>query len=258
MASPSKPSDFSSLVLTSSATLCDRFKAVLLTLPSRLYAFVNYVLDSAGMPSKGFTKDLLSNTGIWSVGDVKVSLVTTTPDGWAECEGQALSRTTYSDLYTSISNTYGDGDGENTFNLPDLRGFVLIGRNEVSRQSADFSAMSLGDVIGEETVTLENANYPDVSLETTGYAMAHGVTSNLNIPASGDKERFREQLGAALYHEQDGHRSENTAFDAPGNTLVASTYGETKLTGANGDPFSIMQPSFGVRYLMYTGYYSSA
>ena len=53
MASPSKPSDFSSLVLTSSATLCDRFKAVLLTLPSRLYAFVNYVLDSAGMPSKG-------------------------------------------------------------------------------------------------------------------------------------------------------------------------------------------------------------
>jgi len=257
MASPSKPSDFSSLVLTSSATLCDRFKAVLLTLPSKLYDFVNYVLDSAGMPSKGFAKDLLSNTGIWSAGDVKSSLNSTTPDGWVECEGQALSRTTYSDLYTAISNTYGDGDGSTTFNLPDLRGFVLIGRNEVSKQSADFSALSLGEVIGEETITLENSNYPDASFETTGYTMAHGTHTSKNIPASGDIERFREQLGYALYHEDAGHTSKPATFDTDGSTLVASTYGEAKITGANGDPFSIMQPSLGVRYLMYTGYYSS-
>ena len=50
MPSPSKPSDFSNLVLTSSATLCDRFKAVLLSLPSKLYDLANYILDADGNP----------------------------------------------------------------------------------------------------------------------------------------------------------------------------------------------------------------
>ena len=105
MPSPSKPSDFSNLVLTSSSTLCDRFKAALLTLPSKLYDFVNYVLDANGNPSKTFAKDLLSNTGIWSIGDLKSTLSSTTPDGWIDCEGQTVSRTIYSDLFSSSVET---------------------------------------------------------------------------------------------------------------------------------------------------------
>ena len=106
MPSPSKPSDFSNLVLTSSSTLCDRFKAALLTLPSKLYDFVNYVLDANGNPSKTFAKDLLSNTGIWSIGDLKSTLSSTTPDGWIDCEGQTLSRTIYSDLFSVVYFEY--------------------------------------------------------------------------------------------------------------------------------------------------------
>jgi len=51
----------------------------------------------------------------------------TVPDGWKECNGQALSRTTYSKLFSVIGTTYGAGDGKTTFNVPDLRGEFIRG-----------------------------------------------------------------------------------------------------------------------------------
>ena len=44
----------------------------------------------------------------------------TTPQGWLLCDGSAVSRTDYADLYAVIGDTYGAGDGVDTFNLPDL------------------------------------------------------------------------------------------------------------------------------------------
>lgn len=51
----------------------------------------------------------------------------TAPDGFLSCDGSAVSRTTYADLFTAISTTWGVGDGSTTFNLPDLRETALIG-----------------------------------------------------------------------------------------------------------------------------------
>ena len=48
----------------------------------------------------------------------------TAPDGFLLCDGSAVSRTTYSALFSVIGTTYGEGDGNSTFNLPDLE-FVL-------------------------------------------------------------------------------------------------------------------------------------
>src|SRR5690606_8052299 len=42
---------------------------------------------------------------------------TSTPPGWLFCHGQAVSRTTYADLYAELGDTYGNGDGSTTFNL---------------------------------------------------------------------------------------------------------------------------------------------
>lgn len=44
----------------------------------------------------------------------------TVPDGWLLCDGSAVSRTDYAELYSVIGDTYGAGDGIDTFNLPDL------------------------------------------------------------------------------------------------------------------------------------------
>ena len=49
------------------------------------------------------------------------------PADWFECDGSAVSRTTYADLYAVVGDTYGAGDGSTTFNLPDLRGEFLRG-----------------------------------------------------------------------------------------------------------------------------------
>lgn len=47
--------------------------------------------------------------------------------GFLECDGSAISRTTYSDLFSAIGTTWGAGDGSTTFNLPDLQGAYLRG-----------------------------------------------------------------------------------------------------------------------------------
>lgn len=49
------------------------------------------------------------------------------PAGFLACDGSAISRTTYADLFTAIGTTWGVGDGSTTFNLPDLRGAFLRG-----------------------------------------------------------------------------------------------------------------------------------
>lgn len=54
------------------------------------------------------------------IGCVQAYAGSTTPDGWLFCDGSAVSRTDYADLYAVIGDTYGDGDGSTTFNLPDL------------------------------------------------------------------------------------------------------------------------------------------
>jgi microcystin-dependent protein len=51
----------------------------------------------------------------------------TAPTGWLLCDGSAVSRTTYANLFTAIGVTFGTGDGTTTFNLPDCRGRVVAG-----------------------------------------------------------------------------------------------------------------------------------
>jgi microcystin-dependent protein len=54
----------------------------------------------------------------------------TVPYGWLACTGQAVSRTTYSRLFAIIGTKYGSGDGINTFNVPDYRGYFIRGLDE--------------------------------------------------------------------------------------------------------------------------------
>lgn len=54
------------------------------------------------------------------------------PTGFLECDGSAVSREDYADLFTAISTTYGTGDGSTTFNVPDLRGRCPIGEGQLT------------------------------------------------------------------------------------------------------------------------------
>lgn len=52
---------------------------------------------------------------------------TVPPAGWLECNGQAISRVLYARLFEVLGSNFGNGDGSNTFNLPDLRGEFIRG-----------------------------------------------------------------------------------------------------------------------------------
>ncbi|HEX5191545.1 MAG TPA: phage tail protein [Solirubrobacteraceae bacterium] len=51
-------------------------------------------------------------------GDVKLSAAQSPPDGWLHCDGSAVSRATYADLFEAISVAYGAGDASTTFKRP--------------------------------------------------------------------------------------------------------------------------------------------
>lgn len=55
-------------------------------------------------------------------GQIAMFAMTSPPTGWLKCNGAAVSRTTYSDLFAAIGTTWGSGDGSTTFNVPDMRG----------------------------------------------------------------------------------------------------------------------------------------
>lgn len=60
-------------------------------------------------------------------GAVQYFAMDTAPSGWLKADGSAVSRSTYSSLFSAIGTTFGSGDGSSTFNLPDLRGEFLRG-----------------------------------------------------------------------------------------------------------------------------------
>lgn len=76
------------------------------------------------------------------------------PAGYLLCDGAAVSRTTYAALFAVLSTTYGTGDGSTTFNLPDLRTRVPVGKNS----SGTFA--TLGAKGGAETVALSMSHLP--------------------------------------------------------------------------------------------------
>ena len=79
----------------------------------------------------------------------------TAPTGYLLCDGSAVSRTTYADLFTAIGTTYGTGDGSTTFNVPNVKGKVPVGRD-----SGDTSFDTLGETGGEKSHTLTVTEMP--------------------------------------------------------------------------------------------------
>lgn len=96
------------------------------------------------------------------IGHIVYIAQNTTLDGYLKCNGAAISRSTYSNLYNTIGTTFGIGDGSTTFNIPDLRGEFIRGWDDSrgidsGRNFGSFQA----DRVGQLTLPFQN-NYPDV------------------------------------------------------------------------------------------------
>lgn len=101
------------------------------------------------------------------------------PAGWLLANGQAVSRTTYADLYNAIGTTFGAGDGSTTFNVPDFRGRFPVGVDG----TAEFT--SVGTTGGARTVNLAHAHYVDHT--HAGPSHAHGIYLSSGYQGSGSR-----------------------------------------------------------------------
>lgn len=99
-----------------------------------------------GLMSGGITSNYLDPRivgGLLQVGQIIPLANETVPTGYLECDGSAVSRTTYADLFTAIGTAWGNGDGSTTFNVPDLRGVFLRGWDHGAGIDTDATAISV-------------------------------------------------------------------------------------------------------------------
>ncbi len=136
------------------------------------------------------------------VGDIKANANAAIPAGWLACGGQAVSRATYSALFLAIGTLYGAGDGSTTFNVPDLRGRTIFGKdnlggtaaNRLTTANGGLDGATLGAVGGGESVTLTTNELPShshtmsnarslsgaVSFGSTGGTMGNAASTELS------------------------------------------------------------------------------
>lgn len=79
----------------------------------------------------------------------------TIPYGWLLCNGQAVSRIDYADLFAVLGTSHGSGDGTTTFNVPDMRDYTVVGKS-----ATDTNLNTIGKKYGSKTHTLTIAEMP--------------------------------------------------------------------------------------------------
>lgn len=170
----------------------------------------------------------------------------TIPAGWLECDGSAVSRTTYSSLFAAlggISSPWGLGNGSTTFNLPDLRSRVPVGK----AASGQFSAV--GAIGGAETMSLSEAHIAAHShyfSATTSWQGDHQHAPPVAVSYGGSAGNYRNLLttNTPLWSGADW----NCAVSPAGghNHTISGTTG----AAGSGAAFGIVQPYAVVKYII--------
>jgi len=107
------------------------------------------------------------------VGAIKPWAKATAPVGYLLCDGTAVSRTTYADLFAVISTTYGAGDSSTTFNVPNLQG--------KTPQGYDGNTYNLAATGGANTVTVAVTNNQAATNTNNQAVSVTGSISNTSL-----------------------------------------------------------------------------
>jgi microcystin-dependent protein len=150
--------------------------------PASLAANTTYTLPSADGTSGQFLSTNGSGTMSWGTatgiptGTILDFGGTVAPSGYLACDGSAVSRSTYADLFTAIGTTWGSGNGSTTFNVPDFRRRTAVGSGGSGTATL---GSSVGNTGGAETHTLSTAEMPSHNHSATDSGHSHSYTAPL-------------------------------------------------------------------------------
>jgi microcystin-dependent protein len=174
------------------------------------------------------------------------------PAGWLFCDGQEVSRTEYAKLFAVIGTIYGAGDGSTTFNLPNLKGRVLV-----HRDNADTDFDTLGKIGGAKTHILTVDEIPSHS-----HSISDDGSHNHTISSDGDHIHSIQCSTSTSYISSISHTGNGGARSAltkpagahnhggaTGNNGIHNHGGATGNTGS-GQAHNNLQPYFVINYII--------
>ena len=202
------------------------------------YGYTDITSDNLNINKAGDLKAGKSISAPSMIGQILMFAGTSAkvPTGWKICDGSALSRTTYSNLYDVIGTTWGSGNGSTTFNIPDLRGRAPVGAG----QGTGLTNRTLGDTVGAETVKLTAAQS---GLPAHTHTLAGKVAYTTDGFAGDQYDSLTGSGNKAVRTE--------TASDGVHNMSATGTVsgGASAASSAHNN----MQPSAVVNYIIFTG-----
>lgn len=181
-------------------------------------------------------------------GSVLAFAGTTAPTGWALCAGQTVSRTEFASIFNVIGTTYGAGDGSTTFVLPDYRGRVPVGMdnmggvaaNRMTTAGSGVDGTVLGAAGGAQTHTLSEAQ-----LASHGHTQpAHNHASGYGLGDNAPYARYgsvETGAGASVYGGAGG---------SPTNAALSSSSAPNTNTQGGSQPHQNTQPSIICNYII--------
>jgi len=152
------------------------------------------------------------------------------PSGFLECNGSAVSRSTYATLFGIIGTTYGVGDGATTFNVPDLQDNVAIGKS---------GTKNLGSTGGANTVT------------STGNVGGSTANATLSTPQLASHSH---PAGGTANPSGQGGSNHFSFIPGPitGSTGSGGAHSHNMSANFVGDATSVVQPYLTVMYIIKT------
>ena len=191
------------------------------------------------------------------IGEITMFAGNFAPRGWAFCNGQLLSISQHTALFSILGTIYG-GDGVTTFALPNLQSRSPVGISTGSTGSG-LSNIQLGEALGTEQVTLNQTQLPSFNVSLTGTA-AIAIPANTSDGTSKtptSNSVLSTAVDAAVGAEVDLYAPLNSGSSTTLAPFNANITARGAYTGAN-QPVPIRNPYLGMNFIIaLTGVYPS-
>lgn len=193
-------------------------------------------VPTAALASGAVTREKIVATERLPIGMVSPFAGTSAPSGWLLCDGSAVSRTTYADLFAVIAETHGEGDNATTFNLPDYRGRFIRGVDHAQARDPNAgtrTAMATGGNTGDNVGSLQtgdNLAHTHSFSATTSSDGAHthttAVALTIGVASGGDTTGVNTATTTSSSNGAHTHTVSGTSGSTGGETRPINAYVE--------------------------------